>query len=310
MIGPDPNGGSLHPAKRDKDFTGRTLITNTVPKLNLYNDYGRRIEEQIRPASYPIAIKMLRTPEEVPEGAERPKRDYGVCMSTCQCFSLSRKFGKTVAQIFEDMWCPEPVIGFGLAEPPSNFLAGETRYPDGVASLEAGANWAREVPRLKTGEYIGIVSAPLKTATFEPDVAVIYCNSAQLLKLLLGIAYRDGRDITTVLGGHSACVYSVVPSLLKDECQVSVPCRGDRGYAGAQDDEMIFTAPKSKIKELAHGLEQRGTSNLPTRFTMTPEYMLSKGYAEAARRMGQKRADGSEIVGYDEKDRLLSLQYR
>ncbi len=278
--------------------------------MNPYNEYGRRIEEQIRPASYPIAIKMLRTTEEVPEGAERPKRDYGVCMSTCQCFSLSRKFGKTVAQLFDDMWCPEPVIGFGLAEPPSNFLAGETRYPDGVASLEAGANWAREVPRLKTGENIGIVSAPLKTATFEPDVAVIYCNSAQLLKLLLGIAYKDGRDITTVLGGHSACVYSVVPSLLKDECQVAVPCRGDRGYAGAQDDEMIFTAPKSKIEELAHGLEQRGTSSLPTRFTMTPEYKLSKGYAETARCIGQKRADGSEIVGYDEKDRLLSLQYR
>jgi hypothetical protein len=73
---------------------------------------------------------------------------------------------------------------------------------------------------------------------------------------------------------------------------------------------MIFTAPKSKIGELAHGLEQRGTSNLPTRFTMAPEYKLSKGYAEAARRIGQKRADGSEIEGFDEKERLLSLQYR
>ena len=281
-----------------------------MSELNPFNEYARRIEEQIRPASYPLAIKMLRSPEDIPEGAERPKRDYGACMSTCQCFSLSRKFGKTVAQIFEDMWCPEPVIGFGLAEPPINFLAGETRYPDGVASLEAGANWAREVPKLKTGEYVGIVSAPLKTATFEPDAAVIYCNSAQLLKLLLGIAYRDGRDITTVLGGHSACVYSVVPSLLKNECQVSVPCRGDRGYAGAQDDEMIFTAPKSKIGELAHGLEQRGTSSLPTRFTMSPEYKLSNGYADAARKMGQKRADGSEIEGFDEKERLLSLQYR
>lgn len=278
--------------------------------VNAFNDYGRRIEEQIRPASYPLAIKMLRNPDEVPKEAERPKNSYGACMSTCQCFSLSRKFGKTVAQLFEDMWCPEPVIGFGLAEPPDNFLSGETRYPDGVASLQAGSNWAHEMPRLKPGEFIGIVSAPLKTASFEPDATVIYCNSAQLLKLLLGIAYRDGRDITTVLGGHSACVYSVVPSLLKDECQVSVPCRGDRGYAGAQDDEMIFTAPKSKISELADGLEQKGTSNLPTRFTMAPEYKLSKSYAEAARLMGQKRADGSEIWGYDEKDRLLSLQYR
>jgi uncharacterized protein (DUF169 family) len=278
--------------------------------LNPFNDYGKRIEEQIRPASYPMAVKMLRSLGEVPEGAERPKQDYGSCLSTCQCFSLTRKFGKTVAQLFEDMWCPEPVIGFGLVEPPTYFFEGKTRYPDGVASLEAGANWARELPRFKVGEYVGIVSAPMKTANFEPDVAVIYCNSAQLLKLLLGVAYKNGRDITTVLGGHSACVYTVVPSLLKDECQVSVPCRGDRGYAGAQDDEMIFTAPKDKVEELAFGLEQRGTSNLPTRFTMSPEYKLSTGYAEIARQMGQKRSDGSEIKGYNEKERLLSLQYR
>jgi uncharacterized protein (DUF169 family) len=278
--------------------------------LNPFNDYGRCIEEQIRPASYPLAIKMLRSLDEVPVDAERPKRDYGACLSTCQCFSLSRKFGKTVAQLFEDMWCPEPVIGLGLAEPPNYFFEGKTRYPDGVSSLEAGANWAREFPRFKTGDYVGVVSAPLRKATFEPDVAVVYCNSAQLLKLLLGVAYKDGRDITTVLGGHSACVYSIVPSLLKGECQVSVPCRGDRGYAGAQDDEMIFTAPKNKIEELVHGIEQRGTSNLPTRFTMAPEYKLSTGYAEIARQMGQRRADGSEIKGYNEKERLLYLQYR
>jgi len=278
--------------------------------MNPYNEYGKKIEEQLRPASYPLAVRMLRSADEVPTEAERPLRNYGVCMSTCQCFSLARKFGKTVAQLFEDMWCPEPIIGFGLANPPKVFLEGLTRYPDGVSSAEAGANWAREFPRFKPGEYAGIAIAPLKTASFEPDAAVIYCNSAQLLRLLLGIAYRDGRDITTVLGGHSACVYAVVPSMVKGECQASVPCRGDRGYAGAQDDEMIFTAPKAKIAELVHGLEQRGTSSMPTRYTMAPEYKLSKGYAEAARQMGQKRSDGSRIEGFDEKERLLSLQYR
>lgn len=278
--------------------------------MNKFNEYGKRIEEQIRPSSYPLAIKMLEGEEDVPEEAMRPKRDFGACMSTCQCFSLSRKFGETIAQLFEDMWCPEPVIGFGLAEPPQFFLDGHNRYPDGVASLEAGANWARELPRFEVGRYIGVVSAPLKTASFEPDVAVIYCNSAQLLRLLLGIAYEDGRDITTVLGGHSACVYAVVPTLLKGECQAAVPCRGDRGYAGAQDDEMIFSVPKEQIGRLANGLEQSGTGSVPTRFSMTPEYKLSTSYGEIARLMGMRRADGSEIDGYTSAERRLSLQYR
>ena len=278
--------------------------------MNVFNEYGRRIEAQIRPKSYPLAIKMLEREEDIPEEADRPKRDFGTCMSTCQCFALSRMFGATMAQLFEDMWCPEPVIGLGLAEPPQYFLDGHNRYPDGVESLEAGANWAREFPRFETGRYVGVVSAPLRTSSFEPDVAVIYCDSAQLLRLLLGIAYKDGRDITTALGGHAACVYAVVPPMLKGECQAAVPCRGDRGRAGAQDNEMIFSVPRDKIGDLALGLERKGTGSIPTRFSMTAEYKLSTSYAEMARLMGMRKADGSEIKGYTEEERRLSLEYR
>ena len=278
--------------------------------MNVFNEYAKRIEEQIRPTSYPLAIKLLESEEDIPEGARRPKKDFRACMSTCQCFSLSRRFGITIAQTMEDMWCPEPVIGFGLAEPPQDFLEGHNRYPHGVETLEAGANWAREFPRLEVGKYAGIVSAPLKTANFEPDLAVIYCNSAQLLRLLLGMAYKDGRDITTRLGGHAACVYAVVPPIKKGECQVAVPCRGDRGYAGAQDDEIIFSAPREKLGDLVLGLEQRGTGSIPTRFSMTPEYRLSTSYAKIARLMGMKKADGSDIEGYTESERKLALQYR
>ena len=278
--------------------------------MNIYNEYGKRIEKQIRPKSYPLALKMLKREEDIPIEAKRPRRDFAACMSACQCFALSRTKGDTIAQLFEDNWCPEPVIGFGLAEPPQYFLDGNNRYPDGVKSLEAGANWAREFPRFETGKYIGVVSAPLTTSSFEPDVAVIYCDSAQLLRLLLGIAYTDGRDVHTVVGGHAACVYAVVPTILENKCQVAVPCRGDRGRAGAQDNEIIFSVPKNKIEDLALGLEQEGTGSIPTTFSMKPEYELSPSYAEMARLMGMTRADGSEIKGHSEEERKRALQYK
>jgi len=141
-------------------------------------------------------------------------------------------------------------------------------------------------------------------------VVLVYCDSAQLLRLLLGLAYEDGRDITTVLGGHSACVYSVVPSILKGECQASVPCRGDRGYAGTQDYEMIFSIPREQLERVVEGMDQPATSSTPTRFSMNPEYMLSEGYAEIARLMGQVDSDGKPIKGYGGEDRRLNLQYR
>jgi len=141
----------------------------------------------------------------------------------------------------------------------------------------------------------------LKTANFKPDLTIIYCNSAQLLRLLLGIAYKDGHDITTRLGGHAACVYAVVPAMQTGKCQVSVPCRGDRTRAGACDNEMIFTVPQGKLKDLVFGLEQKGTGKIPTGASMTPEYKLSPSYAEMARLMGMKKADGTEIQGFKEK---------
>jgi uncharacterized protein (DUF169 family) len=278
--------------------------------MSKFNELGRKMEKQLRLNTHPIAIKMLKNLEEVPKEAIRPIINFGKCMSTCQTFALSRRFGETVAQFFEDMWCPEPVIGFGFAEPPDYFFEGKTRYPVGVKSLEAGTNWAREFPRFETGKYVGVVSAPLISASFDPDVAVVYCDTAQLLRLLLGLAYEDGRDITTVLGGHSACVYAVVPSMLNGECQASVPCRGDRGYAGTQDSEMIFTIPRDLIERVVNGMDQPGTSSAPTRFSMNPEYMLSEGYAEIAKLMGQKDSQGKNIKGYSGKDRRLNLQYR
>lgn len=260
--------------------------------------------------SLPIAVKMLEREEDIPVGAKRPVKDYGACISTCQVFALSRKYGETVAQLFEDMWCPEPVIGFGLAETPQFFLEGNNRYPGGVASLEAGGNWAREFPRFESGKYVGLVSAPLRTAGFEPDVALFYCNSAQLTRFLLGLAFEDGKDLPVVLGGHAACVYAVVPAMERGRCWITLPCRGDRGRAGAQDDELIFTVPKDMLERLAHGLEQPGTGSLPTGFSMTAEYGLSESYAEMARQMGMKRADGSRIEGYSTEKRRRRLQYR
>lgn len=283
---------------------------NEVDSLNIFNEYGKQIEQQIRPKSYPLAIKMLRSEKDLVKEAKRPKHDFGLCMSTCQCFTLSRRSGETIAQLFEDMWCPEPVIGFGLKEPPTYFLKGYNRFPSGVKSVVAGANWAQAFPRLAFGKYKGLISAPLMTSSFEPDIALIYCDSAQLLRLLLGIAYEDGRDITTVLSGHAACVYAVVPSLLTGKCHVAVPCRGDRGRAGAQDDELIFSVPKAQIGRLVHGLKQAGTGSIPTRFSMKAEYKLSRSYAKIAQLMVMKKADGSDIQGFTANERKLSLEYK
>jgi len=269
-----------------------------------FRRYAEEIHQQLALQSPPLAVKMLESLEDIPEDAKRPKKDFGVCLAQCQAFAFAERYGMSITVLKEDMWCPEPVIGYGLEEPPGFFLEGRNRYPDGVESLEAGANWARDFPRFEVGKYIGIASAPLATAGFEPDLVLIYCNALELTRLLLGTAYQDGRDITSQLSGHSGCVYAVVPSMQTGECYVSVPCMGIRQYGGCQDDKMVFTVPIAKLEALIVGLKQPGTGDMPVKIRTRAEYTLEDNYAELARLMGMKKADGSKIVGKPMGERL------
>lgn len=256
--------------------------------LSVYRAWGEELEREVRLKTFPLAVKLLEKASDIPEGAKRPLRDFGHHLSLCQAFQLSRREGACVAMLLEDMWCFEPVVGYGLAEPPGEFLQGHNRYPRDVATLEAGSNYAREFPRLPVGRYVGVVSAPLRTTPFEPDVVVIYCDTSQLNLLLLGREHKEGLSLKCALSSHAACVYAVVPVLQGRQCQVAVPCRGDRYHAMAGDDEMIFTVPGDGLEDLMAGLRHvRSTgSRLPRGYTIRPEYELPESYQRIGRTLG------------------------
>jgi uncharacterized protein (DUF169 family) len=237
------------------------------------SSYADELERKVRLQTFPLAVKLLESEEHIPKGAQRPLRDFGHRLALCQGYALSRKEGKTIAMFIEDMWCFEPIIGYGWAAPPQYFLDGHNRYPQDVASLDAGKNYASDFPCLPVGSYQGVVSAPLATANFPPDLVMMYCNSTQLSLLLLAREYQDGHDLSCHLSSHAACVYAVVPSIQSGESQVAIPCRGDRYMALAGDDEMILTIPIGKLEELMEGLrhiEQYG-SKIPRSPYMKPE---------------------------------------
>ena len=253
-----------------------------------FHNYGEELEKRLRLKTYPLAVKLLEKEGDIPEGAQRPLKDFGYHLDLCQGFSMSRREGTLLAMLKEDMWCFEPVVSYGLAEPPAYFLEGYNRFPEDVATLEAGSNYAREFPRLELGKYIGIASAPLATANFEPDLVMIYCDSAQLSLLLLGREYKEGFNLKCSLSSHAACVYSVVPVIQSGECHVAIPCRGDRYEAMAGDDEMIFTVPKGKLEDLLLGLrhcEEYG-SRLPRIHTIQPEHKLPEAYEKIGKMLG------------------------
>ena len=257
-------------------------------KFGVFHDYGEEFERRIRLQTFPLAVKLLEKEIDIPEGAERPLRDFGYHVPLCQGYAMSRKEGKTIAMFKEDMWCFEPVVGYGWAQPPQYFLEGHNRFPQDVKDLAAGSNYASDFPRLEVGRYTGVVSAPLTTVNFEPDLTMLYCNSAQLSLLLLGREYKDGHDLKCSLSSHAACVYAVVPVIKSGECQVSIPCRGDRYSALAGDDEIIFTVPTHKLEDLLVGLRhvEKYGSKLPRNPDMSREPEFSESYMKIARMLG------------------------
>ena len=256
--------------------------------LEAYHGYGDELERRLRLKTFPLALKLLENEGDIPDGSQRPIRDFGHHLSLCQAFQISRREGTAVAMLEEDNWCPEPVIGYGLGEPPKYFLEGHNRFPHDVENLEAGSHYAQQFPRLEVGKYVGVVSAPLRTANFEPDFVVIYCDSAQLSLLLLAREYKEGYDLKCSLSSHAACVYGVVPAVISGECQVAMPCRGDHYRAMAGDDEIIVTVPKGRLEDLMAGLKYVNStgSRLPRGYTFLPEYPQRESYEKIAKMMG------------------------
>ncbi|MBN1629811.1 MAG: DUF169 domain-containing protein [Thermoleophilia bacterium] len=259
--------------------------------LDTMHQDAEELEKYLRLQTYPLAIRLLRSESEIPVDARRPKRDEGCQYNVCQAFALSRRNGCTMAMLKEDMYCFEPVVGYGMGEPPQEFLDGQNRYPGDVATQEAGRRYAEQFPRLETGKYIGILSAPLAQASFEPDAVMIYCNPAQLVVLLMAGEYKTGENLPTALSGHAACVYGLVPAFCEGKYQVAVPCRGDHITAMAGDDEMIFTIPMTKFDEFMFGMRtvvggEGKLTRLPMIHEMKPAAVQPESYFRMAELMG------------------------
>jgi len=254
-----------------------------------FNGYGEELEKRLQLRTSPIAVTMLEREEDIPDGAIRPKRDLGYHLALCQGFAMSRRDKAMIAMLKQDHWCYLPVLAYGLAEPPDFFLEGNTFVNFSVGDLKAAKNLAKTFPRLEFGKYRGVVSAPLRTANFEPDLVVIYCNTNQLRCLLSGVKYREGYLVTSELDPSGACLQCTVPVIQTGECQVTVPCGGDRRHALAQDDEMIFSIPTSRLEDLILGLrhfDEKGFGYTQFAPNMRPEYPLFDHYVKTGRMLG------------------------
>ena len=117
------------------------------------------------------------------------------------------------------------------------------------------AAFIENIPHLPTGVYQGILTAPLGSAGFEPDVIVINCRNAELRTILFGIKTQTGQTMKTEFDAIDSCVWGIIPAITKGEYRVSFPDPGDFQRAHTSEDDVILAVPKARFAEFEKGLQ-------------------------------------------------------
>ncbi len=210
-----------------------------------YQKCGADLERLLLLKTSPISVKMLESEADIPEGAFRPKRDKNIHYAQCQAFALSRREKMTVAMLAADNWCFAPPIAYGLVDRPDN--------PEFA--------FFTDFPRFERGRYIGIVSAPLRSAEFEPDVVIMYSTPAQMRNFLQPMHFGRRTDEVICNFFPPVCSQAVVTVMETDKVLVAVPDPGEAMRACPADEEIITSIPGGKIKGIIDALRDMYEKN-------------------------------------------------
>jgi uncharacterized protein (DUF169 family) len=215
----------------------------------------------IRPLTFPIAVKLVQTVEEFPEKCRRPSRDLGFKTNVCVGMTMARKYGWTVGVAAEDNACLIAAYTYGWSEPESG---AKKALADFMAVMKYAANEkasgtamdAVEQVKLRKGEYAGVVFSPLERTRIEPDLVMIFCNAAQLMRLVHGATQETGVPLQSIFSGRGGtCTEGVLQTFKSGQPKVVLPGNGDRVWAMVQDGEMAFTIPAALLDSVINGLE-------------------------------------------------------
>ena len=245
----------------------------------------RELQTYIRPQTFPVAIRMLRPGEPIPERAKRPARDFKKLSMNCQVIDMARRYGWMIALTREDHICSLGIAALGFEKPTHLHASGTLCEGMYTETKEAGQRSEAAVDRFGPGEYHALLVAPLDRTTFEPDLVCIYANPAQVMRLTQAALWKRGGKLASSFGGRIDCSEIIVTTMRTDQPQVILPCSGDRIFGQTQDHEMAFTIPWSQMDEIIEGL--RGTHNGGIRYPITQfmeyEAKLPPKYMEANR---------------------------
>ena len=233
--------------------------------LEEYTKAGKSVYDRLHLASYPVAIKYIRSEAEIPEGSLRPSA-MGQQASLCQAFTYARRFGFSIAMTGQDNFCtaatawhlweeatPDEIIHSQILQGWHRDMEAET----GVWDLYI-KRWGKNYPDKMKG-HIGFVCAPLQDAKLIPDSVLIYGNSLNLMHLIHAMVY-DGKDFPSsdFSGFGESCQKGGFVPYLTGVPQIVIPGFGDHSVAATHETEVAMGMPAELIFKVAENLFKTG----------------------------------------------------
>lgn len=200
----------------------------------------------------PVAVKLAKTEANVPKGY----RHLNEVLRHCEMVQMARRGAKFYATV-EQHACKGGAGMLGVIDIPENVKSGEFYHKLGrFSSIEHAEQTMSDIPYVDFKTY-ATVYAPLKEASFTPDVVVLLCNPRQAMLIAQANVYElHSRNIADFSGIQSLCGDAVAAPLIRGTINFTLGCSGSRKFAKVHEDELIVGVPMKLLPDLVRAMKK------------------------------------------------------
>ena len=222
--------------------------------MSSWSDFAAALESNLRLRTHPVAYKKLEKAEELARipGVVRLDRYFSFCQLPTM---VRRGQGMTVGVVRGDQINPRCARIHGLIPTTEDQLSQEIVYFKNTyfTTEEEARRQMASYPLIPPGE--AIVLAPLATASFEPDVILVYATPAQMMVLLCALQVKDFERFQFFFIGEGSCADSLAQCYVTGKPALSLPCYGERSFGAVEDDELLLAIPPKMKEKTIEGLK-------------------------------------------------------
>ena len=225
-----------------------------------YREAAGKLKEYLGLRWEPVAVRLLRPGEEVPDGLIEPNMP----LRHCQSILMARR-GHCLVMPAGCHACPDGAGIMGITEMPPKLRSGELyllfkKLPD----METVQKMLGTRAEFEAGSYEATLLAPLGSADFEPDVIIFTLWPEQAMWLCCAQTYSTGqRQDFQTSGFNSTCCDLVVKPMQNGGTNISFGCYGARASGDIDDFELYYSIPPALLDDIVKGLGKLSEKSIP-----------------------------------------------